>query len=94
MLLSASANRAKSWSCENCQNWESKEEKSCKTCYWAHPESYNHIAMRDIRRMDLLWSGAEVADFDALINEATKVKEDAPEYVKKILRNHFKNKNS
>ena len=91
MLLSASANRAKSWSCENCSNWESKDANICASCYWAFPESYDHIAMRDIRRLDLLWSGKEISDYDTLIKEAGKVKEEAPEYVKNVLRNHFKN---
>lgn len=94
MLLSASANRAKSWSCENCPNWQRKVVATCKSCYWAYPEAYTHIATRDIRRLDLLWSGEEVADYDLLVEEAAKVKEDAPEYVKNVLRNHFKQKNS
>ena len=89
MLLCASANRAKSWSCENCKNWKHKDVNVCKSCYWAFPESYRHIAMRDIRRLDLLWSGEEIADYEILINEAHKVKENIPEYVKKALRNHF-----
>ena len=92
MLLSASANRAKSWSCENCPNWKSKELESCKTCYWAYPESYSHIAMRDIRRLDLLWTEEEIVEYEALIKEVKGVKENAPEYVKNVLRNHFKNK--
>ncbi|VAW40431.1 hypothetical protein MNBD_CHLOROFLEXI01-4381 [hydrothermal vent metagenome] len=94
MLLCASANRAKSWSCENCPNWKNKDADVCRTCYWAYPESYSHIAMRGIRRLDLLWSGKEVADYDMLIEEASKVKEDAPEYVKRVLRNLFKNVSS
>jgi len=92
MLLSASANRAKSWSCENCPNWESKQIENCKTCYWAYPESYSHIAMRDIRRLDLLWAEEEIGEYETLMKEVNGVKEDAPEYVKNILRNHFKNK--
>lgn len=92
MLLCASANRAKSWSCENCDNWEKKKAATCRSCYWAFPESYCHIAMREIRRLDLLWSGDEVTEYDILINEAGKVNEVAPEYVKNILRNHFKRK--
>jgi hypothetical protein len=94
MLLCASASRAKSWSCENCKNWKNKEIITCKTCCWAYPESYKHIAMRDIRRLDLLWSGDEVTDYDILLKEAEKVREEAPEYVKNLLRNHFKNKSS
>jgi hypothetical protein len=94
MLLCASANRAKSWSCENCPNWKNKEIFFCRTCYWAYPESYKHIAMRDIRRLDLLWSGNEVADYEILLKEAKKEQEDPPEYVKRFLREHFKNKSS
>lgn len=94
MLLSASANRAKSWSCEHCQNWKEKDKNNCLSCYWAYPESYKHVAMRDIRRLDLLWSENEVIEYDKLIEEASKVKENAPEYVKKILRKHLHNKKS
>ena len=94
MLLCASANRAKSWSCENCPNWKEKQITFCQTCYWAFPESYNHIATRDIRRLDLLWAEEEVAEYEILLEEAAKVQEEAPEYVKKVLRSHFKNKSS
>lgn len=89
MLLSASANRAKSWSCEHCPNWKKKEMATCSDCYWAYPESYRHIATRDIRRLDLLWSGEDVAVYDTLIKEAEKVKEELPEYVKNVLRKHL-----
>ena len=92
MLLCASANRAKSWSCENCENWKSKNAEVCKVCYWAFPESYNHIAMRDIRRLDLLWAGEEVAQYDVLQKEAKKVNERMPEYVKNVLTSHFQKK--
>ncbi len=94
MLLCASANRAKSWSCENCLNWQKKDIVTCQSCYWAYPELYTHIAMRDIRRLDLLWSGEEITDYDLLVDEAAKVQEEAPEYVKNVLRNHFKQKSS
>ena len=94
MLLCASANRAKSWSCENCANWKDKDITACRLCYWAYPESYKHIAMRDVRRLDLLWSGEEVAEYAVLMEEAAKVQEEAPEYVKKVLRSHFKRKSS
>lgn len=94
MLLSASANRAKSWSCENCPNWQTKVVATCKSCYWAYPESYTHIATRDIRRLDLLWAGEEVAHYDLLVKEAEKVRKDTPEYVKSVLRLYFNRKNS
>ncbi|MCQ2771586.1 MAG: HNH endonuclease [Clostridia bacterium] len=38
MLLSPSANRAKSWTCEHCPNWVRKDPAMCEKCIWAHPE--------------------------------------------------------
>ena len=46
MLLSPSANRAKSWTCEHCTNWETQDTEFCLSCFWAHPEKYNHVAGR------------------------------------------------
>jgi hypothetical protein len=46
--------------------------------------------MRDIRRIDLLWSGEEIADYEVLAEEAAKVQEEIPDYVKQVLRSHFK----
>ena len=88
MLLSASANRAKSWSCENCPNWQSKSVSVCRSCYWAYPESYSHVATRDIRRLDLLWSGFDVEEYDSLRALAEEVRRPMPEYVKDLLREH------
>ena len=92
MLLCASANRAKSWSCENCENWEVKKVDNCRSCYWAYPESYSHIAMRDIRRLDILWAGEEVTEYDRLKKAAAETRKEIPAYVKKVLRNHLDNK--
>lgn len=73
MLLDASSQRAKSWSCEHCRNWtELLEEDTCRACYWAFPESYTHVAMVEVRRVDLQWDGAEVAVYDRLAYEAKK----------------------
>ena len=89
MLLCASANRAKSWSCENCKNWQERDINTCQTCYWAYPEEYSHIAMREIRRMDLMWSGDDVVDYDHILEAAGYVRERVPKYVKKIIRDHL-----
>ena len=44
ILLSGSANRAKSWSCEHCENWQTlKDKKICLSCYWAYPEDYSPL---------------------------------------------------
>jgi hypothetical protein len=91
MLLSGSSNRAKSWSCEHCDNWKKLNElEICKSCYWAFPESYTHVAMNEIRRLDITWAGEEVKDYDTLKNQSDQLDESLPEYVKLILRRHKK----
>ena len=67
MLLDASSQRAKSWSCEKCENLLTlRVEKTCKTCFWASPEDYTHIAMKPARRADIVWTGEEVRDYERL----------------------------
>ena len=86
MLLCGSANRAKSWSCEHCENWKSIKDKNvCLSCYWAYPEKYDHVAMRQIRRIDLVWQGEEVAQYDKLKADARKSGLDIPQFVKEVL---------
>jgi hypothetical protein len=86
MLLCGSANRAKSWSCEHCKNWiEYKSEEICQTCYWAYPENYAHIAMRSIRRIDIIWSDREVEIYERLKSAAEKQEKDTQEYIKEVL---------
>jgi hypothetical protein len=86
MLLSGSANRAKSWSCEHCNNWKSQKDlEICRTCYWAYPENYTHIAMREVRRVDLLWQGSEVGDYENLKIAAEKVDQEIPRFIKEII---------
>ena len=86
MLLSGSANRAKSWSCEHCENWNNiKERKICLTCYWAYPESYTHIATRQIRRLDLVWQGDETAVYEQLKAKAHSLEKEIPVFVKEII---------
>lgn len=86
MLLSASANRAKSWSCEHCENWKGLKDKSiCLSCYWAYPENYTHIAMKQIRRIDLLWEGDEVAVYETLKAQAINLDQEIPAFIKSII---------
>jgi hypothetical protein len=90
MLLCGSCNRAKSWSCEHCLNWiGGKDLEVCGVCYWAAPESYAHIAMKDIRRLDVVWTGAEVKVYETLKKRAARTQEDMPDYVKRALRRHI-----
>ncbi len=87
MLLSPSANRAKSWSCEHCQNFiRIKDPDICVGCYWAYPNDYEHVAMKQVRRLDLMWVEGETADFDALKKKAEAAKQEIPQFVKNALR--------
>jgi hypothetical protein len=91
MLLCGSANRAKSWSCEHCENWKSAKDKNfCLSCYWAFPEKYNHVAMRQIRRVDLVWQGEEVAQYDRLKTDAARAGLEIPHFVKEVLAKALK----
>ncbi len=73
MLLDASNQRAKAWSCEHCRNWTGLlDEDTCRTCYWVFPEGHTHVAMVEARRADLRWDDDEVASYDRLSEEAKK----------------------
>ena len=67
MLLSPSANRAKSWTCEHCPNWEQKNVDFCVRCFWAHPENYSHIAGQEQRQIIITFTGDEIEDYNRLI---------------------------
>ena len=67
MLLSPSANRAKSWTCEHCPNWEKKDAEFCVKCFWAHPENYSHIAGKEQRQIIITFTGDEIEDYNKLI---------------------------
>jgi len=86
MLLSPSANRAKSWSCEHCLNGKKlRNKKICLSCYWAFPENYEHVTMRQVRRLDLLWQGDEVKNYERLKHLADDLSMDLPGFVKDVL---------
>jgi hypothetical protein len=90
MPLCGSCNRAKSWSCEHYANWNEKTDPTiCSTCYWASPEDYTHVAMRPVRRLDVVWEGQEVADFDVIANTAKEQEIAVPDFVKRVLRRAF-----
>lgn len=83
MLVDASSNRAKSWSCEHCDNFLRKHDPQiCRSCFWASPEQYSHIAETPSRRVDLVWSGDEVAQFDRLKSQADAADQDFATFLK------------
>ena len=90
MLLCSSANRAKSWSCEHCVNWiELKKPEVCRSCYWAYPDNYTHIAMRQARRADILWTEPEIEDYERLKRRTIQLQKNIPSYVKEVLAKHL-----
>lgn len=68
MLLSPSANRAKSWTCEHCLNWERKSPDFCVSCFWAYPEEYSHVAGKEQRQIVITFTGDEIEDYNKLIS--------------------------
>ncbi len=89
MLLSGSAQRQKSWSCENCENLsELRDIEICQTCYWASPEEYSHIAMEPIRRVDIVWSGEEIEDYGKIDAMSKENKKSIQDYIKDVLRRY------
>jgi len=88
MLLCSSCNRAKSWSCEHCDNWKTdKNLHQCQKCYWGNPIDYSHIALKEIRRLDLQWEGDEVKHYDKVKSIAAEKDIELPDFVKQILNN-------
>lgn len=61
LLLCASCNRKKSWSCEHCENIETRDVEVCERCYWASPEDYDHVALRPERRVEFALQGEDAA---------------------------------
>ena len=88
MLLSPSANRAKSWTCEHCLNWTHKNMDFCGSCFWAHPENYTHIAGHEERRIVITFSDNEIDDYNRLISLVGK--EKAEDKIKELILDYIK----
>lgn len=87
MLLSPSANRAKSWTCEHCENWNRKEESFCFKCFWAFPENYEHVAGKAEKMVSIIFTGDEIEDYNRLIELAGE--ETIQTTIKKILHKYL-----
>lgn len=87
-VLCGSCNRKKSWACEHCANFlDAKDVQVCWSCYWSGFDSYNHVAMVEERRTDLVWVGeSETQVADKLSREAKRVGKKLPEHIKDILK--------
>ena len=90
MLLCGSCNRAKSWSCEHCENWlTGKSDSICTNCYWGNPNNYSHIALKEVRRLDIIWEDKEVKRYEKLKRLAKQNTQSIPNYVKRIIDKHI-----
>jgi hypothetical protein len=90
MLLCGSCNRAKSWSCEHCNNYLSiKDPSLCNSCYWANPTNYQHIALRQIRRLDIVWQEDEIEIYDKLRAFVQDAPDSIKAYIKDVIAQHI-----
>lgn len=85
MVLDGTCNRRKSWTCEHCPNLKLKKIAVCQDCYWANPEQHSHVAMEQIRRLDILFTGAEVEAFDSFRAARAKQGLNAQQAIKKLV---------
>ncbi|MDZ4765798.1 MAG: HNH endonuclease [Chloroflexota bacterium] len=95
MLVCASCNRAKSWSCEHCENGHTiKDSAICLTCYWAAPVDYRHVALRPLRRVELVWTDEEISTHAKLVAKAVDHSLSLQDYIKHILKSQVDEDNS
>jgi len=45
--------------------------------------------MRPARRLDIIWTGAEVGEYDRLKMKTEKLQQEMPTYVKKIIKDNL-----
>lgn len=88
MLLTGAAQRQKSWACEHCENFTKiLNPNICRMCYWAYPDSHDHVAMIRTRRLDIEWAGdAETNDFEQVSSMAKAQSMTLQEFVKRALK--------
>lgn len=58
----------------------------CQKCYWSSLLNYEHVAMRDIRRLAMVWQDNEVHQYDEVKRIADDAEKDMPSFVKELLR--------
>lgn len=88
MLLSPSANRMKSWTCEHCTNWQKKDKDICMRCFWAYPEDYDHVAGISEKVIMLIFSDEEIEDYQKLIKMIGE--ENAQKVIKRLIKEYVK----
>ena len=91
MLLDASMQRAKAFTCSECPNLlNTKDPEVCESCYWAYPENYIHVATMPIRRADITWQGAEIDDHDEIVARSLESGVSVSAFIKSAIRRLLK----
>ena len=85
MLLSPSANRDKSWACEHCINWNNKSVDMCRVCYYAYPESYEHIAGKKEKKLNIIFDDNDMELYRNVVHQAELHGRSYGEQVKRML---------
>mgnify|MGYP001224289167 CR=1 FL=1 len=85
-LVCASCNRSKSWVCEHCDNWLNQQNESiCLDCFWATPQNYSHIAMKQIRRLELIWQDNQINQYEWIKTRANEAGQSLEDYIKTLI---------
>jgi len=87
MVLDGTCNRRKSWICEHCPNLlRYKKVETCQRCYWADPEQHTHVAMEQLRRVDVVFSGEETKSFDKFRRAGKRENKSVRDRIKELVR--------
>lgn len=86
MPLDKSSQRSKSWACEACENYRIRDPDICRECFWAFPETYEHIAMEPLRRTDMVWRNSDVELHDRMKARAEAEGITMPEMLLRLAR--------
>lgn len=57
-------------------------------CFWAHPESYDHIAGKPEKIVSLIFTGDEVEDYNKLI--ALSDEDSAQKVIKEMIHKYIR----
>ncbi len=86
MVLDGTCNRRKSWICEHCPNLlKHKNPETCQSCYWANPDQHTHVAMEELRRVDMVFSGDETKTFDRFRRLAQRQNQSVRDRIKQLM---------
>lgn len=91
MLVCGTCNRKKSWSCEQCVNWQTnKDQSKCKTCYWASPHQYQHLAGKNIGRVEIIFEAENNALYETIKAQSNSSGKPIHELLIELLKKSIK----